>query len=83
MSTKANYAVSEVTLPTTASSLNYTPPDGFTRDNSIPVSAIVQHKTNNGWYNANESVIILNYTGRIDINESGLTSYGGQPCKVV
>ena len=83
MNRKATYAVSEVTLPTTATRLDYTPPEGFTTDNSIPVAALMQNKTNTGWYNANESVIILTYTGRIDMKESELSIYGGQKCKIL
>lgn len=85
MNIKANYAVSEVTLPTTATRLDYAPPEGYDSTNSIPVAALMQNKTNGGWYKNDDVVLKLSYTGRIDMQdyESGLATYGGQLCKIL
>ena len=85
MNRKATYAVSEVTLPTTATRLDYTPPEGFTRDNSIPVAAILKNSSNSGWYKDSETVLMLTHTGRVDMKDYtiGLRDYGGQPCKIL
>lgn len=84
LSNKPDFAVSEVMFPSTTGATTYDPPQGYLQNNSMPVSAIVHNKNNNGWYVVTNLNVFFPYTGRIDVYDlDAISAFTGEPCKIL